>query len=207
VLEEEVGPYSTTKTLRLKSDAPQSRTSQSLSRLLASSSTIRTCSTAFTSKDTLFPPNQTLPNPANQPGIRILALDATHSNPILIRSTNIILQKIEDTIVSHGYPPNTPLCDYFNIICGTAEGGLLALAIGAFRLTAKESHELFKMIAGWTFLRSWAWEDALNCVLKERYRGYMSRRLEKKVRKFIRKRFGAGNEKVSMHAVNSGCHT
>ena len=74
----------------------------------------------------------------NEKPARILSLDGGGVRGV---SSLFILKEIMRQIARDKNEEDTPLpCDYFDLICGTSTGGLIALMLGRLRMVYKHLH-------------------------------------------------------------------
>lgn len=58
--------------------------------------------------------------------------------------------------------PEMPLpCDYFDIICGTSTGGLIAIMLGRLGMTIEETIEAFEAFSSKVFAERWTNKNKL----------------------------------------------
>lgn len=90
---------------------------------------------------------QTSGNDPESKGLCLLSLDGGGVKGL---SSLLILRKLMENIS----PTNPPKpCEYFDMICGTSTGGLIAIMLGRLRLSVKECIEEYRKLSPLIFIK------------------------------------------------------
>ncbi|KAG6906706.1 hypothetical protein DXG01_012530 [Tephrocybe rancida] len=123
-----------------------------------------------------------------QPPLRLLSFDGGGVRGI---SSLHILQRIMAKISPND--PNVRPCQYFDMICGTSTGGLIAIMLGRLQMRISECIEAYTSLASDIFAASW-WARKKNFSWKGIY--YPKENFETALKRLIKER--TGNENASM---------
>ncbi|KAG6916206.1 hypothetical protein DXG01_007836 [Tephrocybe rancida] len=125
---------------------------------------------------------------AEEPPLRLLSLDGGGVRGI---SSLYILQAIMAKVSPNN--PNVMPCDYFDMICGTSTGGLIAIMLGRLQMTIPECIEVYTSLASDIFSASFL-ERGKNFATTGAY--YKKDKFEAGLKKIIKEK--TGNENASM---------
>ncbi|KAG6889009.1 hypothetical protein C0995_004477 [Termitomyces sp. Mi166 len=120
--------------------------------------------------------------------LRLLSFDGGGVRGI---SSLYILQAIMAKVSPNN--PNVKLCEYFDMICGTSTGGLIAIMLGRLQMTIPECIEVYESLASAIFSADLA-EKTLNLSTTGAY--YKADNFEEGLKKLIKEK--TGDENASM---------
>ncbi|KAG6916204.1 hypothetical protein DXG01_007834 [Tephrocybe rancida] len=125
---------------------------------------------------------------AEEPPLRLLSLDGGGVRGI---SSLYILQAIMAKVSPNN--PSVKPCDYFDMICGTSTGGLIAIMLGRLQMTIPECIEVYTSLASDIFSANFL-QRSKNFATTGAY--YKKDKFEAGLKKIIKEK--TGNENASM---------
>ncbi|KAH8726747.1 acyl transferase/acyl hydrolase/lysophospholipase [Phaeosphaeriaceae sp. PMI808] len=126
--------------------------------------------------------------------LRLLSLDGGGVRGL---SSLMILQQLMETI-----NPNSPPkpCDYFDMICGTSTGGLIAIMLGRLRMSVADCIDAYLSLSDCVFRKI-----GHRITIKGKIQGrFDSKKLEQAIREVIKKQ-GLHEDTLLQDAPNAPC--
>ncbi|KAH7381067.1 hypothetical protein BKA64DRAFT_647894 [Cadophora sp. MPI-SDFR-AT-0126] len=131
--------------------------------------------------------------------LRLLSLDGGGVRGL---SELFILDTIMHGVRREGRLEWEPLpADYFDLICGTSTGGLIAILLGRLRMSVPEAIAKYRELSGFVFS-----DEKLSLSSKEKSRAI---RLEESIRNILLEKLGRGGDEDTMlkEGNTTGCKT
>ncbi|OBT69989.1 hypothetical protein VE03_00561 [Pseudogymnoascus sp. 23342-1-I1] len=131
-------------------------------------------------------------------GMTLLTLYAVDGGGIRGISALVILEEVMHRVQRAEGLSSVPLpADYFDLICGTSTGGLIAILLGRLRLSVPEAIDKYRILAAQVFSEKKTWgKDGT----------FKASNLEKAIKEVVQEKLGPGHADERMFTTE-GCKT